>query len=338
MTSKRALKVWILIVFAFLGVFGTFNAWILWQQIGADSMVAMFPSVFGIQISVATYFVLTLAATCCLLGAICYVVFSRSSLELSLYQLGKDIEERLDEESREIKDTTDRALTKLGLREFRLKESMKAFQERFEEFSNRMGEKLENQEKDLETARKKWTGIENKIDRLQTAQKELSNLRRLQVIETVEKDLKGIKGIIEKFDSVPEPYLTSTDKIEALEGSVLKGETVLGLKSKGIEKIEDLLLRNPVEIGMTRIMSESEAKSLQSIIQLLMVPGVQREDAMLLLKSGVNSRQELALQDPFSLGAKISKTAELCVNEGKFNEEEKPSLEKIASWIKWAKT
>ena len=301
-------------------------------------MVAMFPSVFGIQISVATYFVLTLAATCCLLGAICYVVFSRSSLELSLYQLGKDIEERLDEESREIKDTTDRALTKLGLREFRLKESMKAFQERFEEFSNRMGEKLENQEKDLETARKKWTGIENKIDRLQTAQKELSNLRRLQVIETVEKDLKGIKGIIEKFDSVPEPYLTSTDKIEALEGSVLKGETVLGLKSKGIEKIEDLLLRNPVEIGMTRIMSESEAKSLQSIIQLLMVPGVQREDAMLLLKSGVNSRQELALQDPFSLGAKISKTAELCVNEGKFNEEEKPSLEKIASWIKWAKT
>jgi len=201
-----------------------------------------------------------------------------------------------------------------------------------------MGEKLENQEKDLETARKKLTGIENKIDRLQTAQKELSNLRRLQVIETVEKDLKGIKGIIEKFDSVPEPYLTSTDKIEALEGSVLKGETVLGLKSKGIEKIEDLLLRNPVEIGMTRIMSESEAKSLQSIIQLLMVPGVQREDAMLLLKSGVNSRQELALQDPFSLGAKISKTAELCVNEGKFNEEEKPSLEKIASWIKWAKT
>jgi len=338
LTSKRALKVWILIVFAFLGVFGTFNAWILWQQIGADSMVAMFPSVFGIQISVATYFVLTLAATCCLFGAICYVVFSRSSLELSLYQLGKDIEERLDEESREIKDTTDRALTKLGLREFRLKESMKAFQERFEEFSNRMGEKLENQEKDLETARKKLTGIENKIDRLQTAQKELSNLRRLQVIETVEKDLKGIKGIIEKFDSVPEPYLTSTDKIEALEGSVLKGETVLGLKSKGIEKIEDLLLRNPVEIGMTRTMSESEAKSLQSIIQLLMVPGVQREDAMLLLKSGVNSRQELALQDPFSLGAKISKTAELCVNEGKFNEEEKPSLEKIASWIKWAKT
>ena len=338
MTSKRALKVWILIVFAFLGVFGTFNAWILWQQIGADSMVAMFPSVFGIQISVATYFVLTLAATCCLFGAICYVVFSRSSLELMLYQLGKDIEERLDEEGREIKDTTDRALTKLGLREFRLKESMKAFQERFEEFSNRMGEKLENQEKDLETARKKLTGIENKIDRLQTAQKELSNLRRLQVIETVEKDLKGIKGIIEKFDSVPEPYLTSTDKIEALEGSVLKGETVLGLKSKGIEKIEDLLLRNPVEIGMTRTMSESEAKSLQSIIQLLMVPGVQREDAMLLLKSGVNSRQELALQDPFSLGAKISKTAELCVNEGKFNEEEKPSLEKIASWIKWAKT
>ena len=301
-------------------------------------MVTLSPPLHGLQISVATYFFLTLAATCCLLGAICYVVFSRSSLELSLHQLGKDIEERLDEKSREIKDTTDRALTKLGLREFRLKESIKVFQERFEEFDNRMGEKLENHKKDIETARKKLTGIENKIDGLQDAQKDLSNLRKLQVIETVEKDLKGIKGIMEKFDVIPEPYLTSTDKIEALKGSVLKEETVLGLKSKGIERIEDLLLRNPVEIAMTKIMSESEAKSLQSIMQLLMVPGIKREDAILLLKSGVNSRQELSLQDPFSLGAKVSRTAELCINEGKFNEKEKPSLEEITSWIKWAKT
>lgn len=338
MTSKRALKVWILVVFAFLGALSTLNAWNLWQQAGADSMVALFPPAQGYQISVATYFIVTLAATCCLLGAICYVVFSRSSLESSLDQLGKDMEERLDEKSREIKAATDRALTKLGLREFRLKESMKDFQERFEEFSQRMGGKLENQEKDLEVTRKKLVGIEHKIDRLQTAQKELANLRKLQVIETVEKDLKGIKGIMDRFDPIPEPYLTSTDRIDALEGNVLKGETVVGLKSKGMEKIEDLLLRTPIEIGMTKTMSESEAKSLQSIIQLLMVPGVQREDAMLLLKSGVNSRQELALQDPFSLGAKISKTAELSTNEGKFNKEEKPSLEEIASWVKWAKT
>ena len=58
---------------------------------------------------------------------------------------------------------------------------------------------------------------------------------------------------------------------------------------------------------------------------------------MLLFKSGVSSKQELGLQDTFSLGARISKTAEHYIKEGKIKVNEKPTLEKISSWIKWAK-
>jgi hypothetical protein len=137
--------------------------------------------------------------------------------------------------------------------------------------------------------------------------------------------------------AIPEPYITSTDGISVLEGKLLKRGTVRRLKSGGIQTIEDLLLKSPLEIAMTKTMSESEAKNLQSVIQLLMVPGIQHEDAVLLMKSGVNSKQELALQDTFSLGARLSKTAELYVKEGKINENEKPTLEEIASWIKLAK-
>ena len=109
------------------------------------------------------------------------------------------------------------------------------------------------------------------------------------------------------------------------------------LKSVGLKKVEDLLLKSPIEIVLTKVMSENEAKSLQSILQLLMVPGVEHEDAMLLLKSGVGSKQELGLQDSFSLGARISKTAEHYIKEGKIKANDKPTLEEISSWIKWAK-
>lgn len=272
-------------------------------------------------------------------GAVCFVVFRRDSLDLPLYQLGKDFEEKLDVKSEEIKDSTEEALTKLGLREFQLKENMKALQKKLGEFDNKLKDSIDNHEKTFRTTQKKLMKIERKIDKIQTAQKDLTRLKKkLNAIESIEKNLGNIQGIVEKLGSVPEPYLTSTNEIKALEGKLLKRGTVRQLKLSGIEKIEGLLLKSPVEIALTKTMTESEAKSLQSVIQLLMIPGVQREDAMLLLKSGVNSKQELALQDTFSLGARISKVAELYIEEGKIKEPEKPTLEKVASWIKWAKT
>lgn len=295
--------------------------------------------ILSFQIEVTTYFVATLTMTFSFIGAVCFVVFRSESLDLPLHQLGKDFEEKLDVKSEEIKDSTDEALTKLGLREFQLKESMKALQKKLGESDNKLKKSIDNHEKTFGTMQKKLMKIEQKIDKIQTAQNDLPKLeKKLNTIESIEKDLKNIREIMEKIDSVPEPYLTSTDEMKAIEGKLLKRGTVQQLKLSGIEKIEDLLLKSPVEIALTKTMTESEANSLQSVIQLLMIPGVQHEDAVLLLKSGVNSKQELALQDTFSLGARISKVAELYIEEGKIKETEKPSLEKVASWIKWAKT
>ncbi len=296
-------------------------------------------TIFSFSIEALTYFVATLTVAFFFIGAVCYAAFRGESIDLPLYQLSKDFEEKLDVKSEEIKSSTDEALTKLGLREFQLKEDVKALQKKLGELNKELKESMSGHEKILETTQKKLLSIERKVNKIETSQKELPKLKKqLQVVGNVEKNLRNIQGMVAKINSVPEPYLTSTDEVKVLEGKILKRGTIRRLKQNGVEKIGDLLLKSPMEIALTNAMSESEAKSLQSVIQLLMVPGVQHEDAVLLLKSGVSSKQELALQDTFSLGARVARTAELYIAEGKIKEDEKPTLEEIASWIKLAKT
>jgi hypothetical protein len=286
---------------------------------------------------VTNYFAAALATSFFFIGAVCYVVFNSEPLELPLYKLTRDFEEKLEVKNEELMNSTDEALTKLGLRGFQLKGTMQDLQNKVEKIETRLKESDEKHEKILDTSQKKLVDMERKLESIQTVRNELSGLKKkLHVLAGVERDLKVIQGIVEKSDSA-KPYLRSTEDICILEGKILKPGTVNQLKQNGIEKIEDLLLKSPVEIGLTKVMSENEAKSLHCVLQFLMIPGIQHKDAVLLLKSGVNSRQELALQEALNLGARVSKTAELYVKEGKIKETEKPTLEEIASWIKLAK-
>ena len=333
LTSKKALTVWVLAIFLFVAILGTLHAWILWQTQGIALVTLL-----SFPLEVTNYFAAALLTSFFFIGAVCYAVFNSEPLELPLYRLTRDLEERLDVKSEEVINSTDEALAKLGLREFQLKDTLQVLQTKVEKVETKLEESEKKQEKILDAAQKKLEDMERKLDGIPTVRNEFSGLKkRLQILEGVERDLKTIQGIVEKSDSGSKPYLSSTEDIGILEGKILKPGTVDQLKRNGIEKVEDLLLKSPVEIGLTNVMSENEAKSLHCVLQLLMVPGIKHKDAVLLLKSGVNSRQELALQDALSLGARLSKTAELYVQEGKIRENEKPTLEEIASWIKWAK-
>lgn len=334
MTFKKAAAIWILVVFTLLTILGVLHAWTLWVN-RSNTVITL----FSVPMDVTTYFVFTLTITSALIGAVCYVGFSRESLDQPLFHLSRDLEEKLDVKGEEIKRSTDEALTKLGLREFQLKESMKGVEKRLAELDGKLNESLAAQEKLSETSQKKMAELERKINQIQSFQKDLPMLKRqLEVVGSIEKDLKNIQGRIERIDTVPDPHLTSTDDVRVLEGKVLKRDTVQQLKQRGIAKIADVLLRSPVEIAETGAMSESEARNLQSVTQMMMIPGIQHDEAVLLLKSGVNSKQELALQDTFNLVSRVSRTADIYIEEGKIKESEKPSFEEVASWIRWAKT
>jgi len=336
LTFKKSFTVWIILTLVFLSGLGTIHAWISFLAGGPGSSITVPPFLSnGLQIEVTTYLITTLVTISIFLGVAGHIILSSESLDLPLYQLGKDFEVKLDEKSQEIKNSTNETLTKLGLGEFQLREGMKSLQKNTGELSKELTKELESHKKILKATHKKLVEIGQKT---LTAQKDIPKLnKKLNVLETVEKDLKIIQEVIEKANSVPEPHLSSTEKIEILEGAILKKGTVRRLRKSGFKKVEDLLLASPLEISHTKAVSESEAKGLQSILQLLMIPGVQHEDAVLLLESGVNSKEELALQNPFSLGARMVKTIELYIKEGKIKEEDKPSLEEIASWVKWAR-
>ncbi|MCW4051742.1 MAG: DUF4332 domain-containing protein [Candidatus Bathyarchaeota archaeon] len=338
MTLKKAFSVWIMATFVFIGILVTTHAWNLWHTEGAGSLVT-FPILGNlVSLEVTFYLIAALAFSLAFVGGVCYAVFRSNSLEIPLYQLSKSFEEKLDQKSEEIQESTNQSIGKLGLREFQLGEDMKNLQKQTERLYKKLGKSLENAEKNLENAQKKLAEIERKTDGIGKSQKQLSELKKkLQSAVSVDNSLKSINRKIGEITSNPKPYLASTDRIQMLEGKILKRDTVRRLKAVGFSKIEDLLLKSPMDIVLTEAMSENEAKNLQSILQLLMVPGVGHEDAMLLLKSGVNSKQELGLQDTFGLGARISKVAEHYLEEGKIKVNERPSLEEIASWIKWAK-
>ncbi len=333
MTSKKALTVWVFVVFAFIAVFSVLHAWFLWQI----QNVALV-TVFSFPVEITNYFIATLMIAFVTIGAVCYAVFSSEQLEMPLYRLRRDFEEKLDAKSEEIKGSTDEALTKLSLKSFQVKDNLHELQNGFGLLENKLKEGFEKHEKILNTYQEKTLEMGRKIDSFQSVHKELAQLeKRLDALAALEKNVKTIQGVVERLDFVPEPFLCSSDDVARLEGKMLKTGTVRLLKSNGINKVEDLLLKSPVEIALTDVMSESEAKNLQSVLQLLMIPGVGHDDAVLLLKSGVNSRQELAAQDTLGLGARLSKVAELYVKEGKIKENDRPTLEEIASWIKLAK-
>lgn len=293
----------------------------------------------GFQIEVIIYLVAILMATFCFFGALCHVVFRRDDVEGELFQLNRDFEDKLDEKCKEISSSTRETLTKLGLKEFRIKQGFKTLHKKAETFERELQKNLEDDMKSFEFVNKRLATIRKKIDKLQKSLEELAPLKnKVVVINDIHDSLQHVRRILEKVGSVPEPYLSSIYKLEVLEGRLLKKGTVKRLRSSGIVTLEDLLLKSPLEIASTKAMSENEAKELHSIIQLLMIPGIRYEDAVLLLKSGVNSKNELALQDVLSLGARVSRTADVYVEEGVITTDERPTLEEVGSWIRWAKT
>jgi predicted flap endonuclease-1-like 5' DNA nuclease len=164
-----------------------------------------------------------------------------------------------------------------------------------------------------------------------------SNEERVATLKKQQVDLEEIKHRLEKIEGnmLPnEAMLRSFDNPENIKGigpSLGKDLTSLGITSVG-----DFLTTDPVVIGENTRVSQEAAENLQALAQLMMVPGVDANDAELLVEAGIRSRRELANQDLIELSKRVSEIAKIYVDQGKISMDGYPTIEEMASWIRMA--
>jgi hypothetical protein len=176
-------------------------------------------------------------------------------------------------------------------------------------------------------------GIENTMARHERSNRKMENaiLKQEEEVANVKLELQRLE---DEFVS-PKPQLTSDSKPEDVRG--IGENTGNELRGMGITSVGELVLTEPAVIAEKTGMAEKTAERLQGRAQLAMIPGIKDKELVLLEEVGVTNRKELAEQDPLELGRKINGVFAFCVEKGKISEAEKPTIEEIYSWVKFAK-
>jgi len=220
-----------------------------------------------------------------------------------------------------------------------------------EKAKKEMLDMLEKQEKTVQKVRRDMiSAVETKVNEprekmLGMLEKQGTTIRKVERLsklgaETIKKqrtELEDIRNRLEKIEGQlmpPQPTLKSQDNPEEVRG--IGPRLVKELRSIGITNVGELIVADPVVIGAKTRVSQEATERLQATAQLLMVPGVDENDAELLLEAGVTSRKELATQDLVPLGRKIGEIAKIYIEERKLSDDEKPTIEEISSWIRMA--
>lgn len=167
---------------------------------------------------------------------------------------------------------------------------------------------------------------------------ERMNKRSVEMIEKQMAELEDMRTRMERMESAfapPQPKLTSVNKPEDVRG--IGPRLAEELKAMGITSVGELITADPAAIDEKTRVSQDMAKQLQSTAQLMMVPGVDENDAELLKEAEVFTIRELAEQDPIQLSGKIREIAKTYVEQGKITESEKPTVEEVSSWVRHAK-
>jgi hypothetical protein len=148
------------------------------------------------------------------------------------------------------------------------------------------------------------------------------------------KEIKVRLGKIEEKIMPIQAKLKSVDNPEDIKGiGPTLGKELRGL---GITSVGEFLTTEPTLIGEKTRVSQEMADNLQSFAQLLMIPGIDENDAELLMSAGIKSRKELAAQDLIKFSRKVGEIAKSYVDEGKISKDEYPTMEEIYSWIRMA--
>jgi hypothetical protein len=323
MSSKipRGIPIWLAGFGTIIAFLNAVNSVLLWAIHGEEYIVTPYIlSQFG-TISITQYFWMSILGTYLFLGLTAILGFkSQSSIEKKTFDSVED-QKRV--------NTTHFTLfeTQLG----NIKKELLNYERMSREQSTSLDAKIAEVQNQLtNTTRKRQT-----LSKLITNTTKTWNQTTKRMTADITELRKGMRAI-EAALILPQPKLTLSSGTDEIKG--IGPRTAEELKAIGIINAGQFITSDPSVIGENTRLQKPYVEHLQEAVQLLMIPQIDEIDVELLQKAGVTTRKELAIQDPFELNLKISDVATAFVKDAKLTEVEMPTLEKIISWVRYARS
>jgi len=352
---KRGIVVWILAFLTFLAALNAVHAVILWAatqdlNLTVPIIDPINQLISGLQLR--TYLWASIVLTLVFLGFTCVAAFRKPPTDPALIKMFVKLDGNLTANRKTLRDGLEENKEMMGSTRMDILDRLDVNKKASEKLFKTVDANLDSARKEIQTLREELfpaieTSLSNiKEETLKAIRKQaraIQKVERLSTqsatnIEAQSTELTDMKTRIERIESglVPlQPKLTSQDKPEKVKGIGPRLEKEL--RAIGITRVGELLIADPEAVAEKTRASPEMVKQLQTTAQLLMVPGVDENDAELLKEAGVNSIKELANQDPIQLSTKIEEIAKIHVEQERITEKEKPTIEEVMSWIKQAK-
>jgi len=319
--KTKGTLVWIFASLSFLAVLNAFNA-VMLLAIHGNYFIVDF-SIMDLQLgslAAFAYFIVSTIITFALLGLTSFFLFRGLPADPNVLERLSQVENNLT----------------LGTN--MLENMQMGFFRRLENNEKATDEALKRMNISLDEARKETNdALEKQRMTLQDSQKE--NRENTDIIKKQAAQIASMKKRMEKIEKAMSPAktkLTSKSRLEAVKG--VKPSLAEGLKTMGIANVGQFLTTDPAVIAEKTMELHETVTNLQAIAQLLMVPGIDPNDAELLVKVGITSRKELADQDPVQLSRAMVNVANTYVEQGKMSASRVPTVDDVWSWIRSAKT
>ena len=353
MVVKRGITVWISAFATFLAIMCSFAMVVLLINEGAGSIVKPYiiGSIFG-NLSVESYLWISVTTTFIFLGITCIMAYRKQPPNPEIVKMFLKVGGNL----AALRKTQENTIIEMAdQQEYDRKVNRKFFNKvnsNFEETNKETLALLAEQRRMIKKARLDLiSAIEKKAG--ETGEKMSADLKKQETVmigvkrlseegatalKNQRAELEEIKLRLERIEGNMVPIqakLKTFDNPEDIKGiGPALGKELSGL---GITSVGEFLTTDPIIIGEKTRVSQEMAENLQATAQLMMIPGVDANDAELLIEAGINSRKELADQDLIQLSRKVGEIAKIYVDQGKISKDEYPTIEEISSWIRMAR-
>jgi len=353
MVVKRGITIWIAVFATFLAILSSFAMVIRLINEEAGSIVRPYiiGSICG-DLSVEAYLWMSVTTTFIFLGITCVIAYRKQPPKPEIVKMFLKVGGNL----AALRKAQETSITEMADQtEYERKVNQKFFgkvNSNFEETNKETLALLAEQRKTIKKARLDLiSAIEKKAG--ETGEKMSADLKKQETV------MIGVKRLSEEGATALKNQWAELEEIKLrlgrIEGSMVPTQAKLKtfddpedikgigpalgkeLKGLGITSVGEFLTTDPTIIGEKTRVSQEMAENLQSTAQLMMIPGVDANDAEILIDAGIKSRRELVGQDLIQLSRKVGEIAKIYVDQGKISKDEYPTIEEISSWIRMAR-